>query len=84
MKTTVLLVTHAVHRLPYSNHVIALDIMGRIAEQGSFDVLKDSGGYVQGLASKLKGEDEASSEGDAEEAAPIQTGAYIPCRPGGV
>ena len=72
MKTTVLLVTHAVHRLSYSNHVIALDAMGRIVEQGSFDVLKDSGGYVQSLASKLKGEDDSSSEGDAEEAAPIK------------
>ncbi|KAG0646471.1 abc multidrug transporter B [Hyphodiscus hymeniophilus] len=62
MKVTVLLVTHAVHRLPYSNHVIALDAMGRIAEQGSFAILNDSGGYVQGLAAKLKGEDNSSSE----------------------
>lgn len=66
MKTTALLVTHAVHRLPYSNHIIAMDSMGRIVEQGSFEVLKNSGGYVQGLASKLKGEDSFSSEGDKE------------------
>jgi ATP-binding cassette subfamily C (CFTR/MRP) protein 1 len=72
MKTTVLLVTHAVHRLPYSNHVIAMNAMGGIVEQGPFDVLKNSGGYVQGLAAKLKGEDEPSSEDDAEEAAPIK------------
>jgi ATP-binding cassette subfamily C (CFTR/MRP) protein 1 len=68
---TVLLVTHAVHRLSYSNHVIALDVMGRIAEQGSFDVLKDYGGYVQGLAAKLKGEDDSSSEGDQADALPL-------------
>jgi ATP-binding cassette subfamily C (CFTR/MRP) protein 1 len=67
MKTTVLLVTHAVHRLPYSHHVIALDAMGRIAEQGPFEVLKRSGGYVQGLAAKLKGEDDSSSEDDDED-----------------
>lgn len=73
MKTTVLLVTHAVHRLPYSNHVIALDATGHIAEQGPFDILKDSGGYVQGLAAKLKGEDGSSEEADAEDAmAPIK------------
>jgi ATP-binding cassette subfamily C (CFTR/MRP) protein 1 len=70
MKITVLLVTHAVHRLPYSNHVIALDAMGRIAEQGSFNKLKDSGGYVQGLATKLKGEDDSSSEEDAADGLP--------------
>jgi ATP-binding cassette subfamily C (CFTR/MRP) protein 1 len=73
MQVTVLLVTHAVHRLPYSNHVIALDNMGRIAEQGSFDKLKDSGGYVQDLAAKLKGEDDSSSEEDnGDELQPIK------------
>lgn len=70
MGVTVLLVTHAVHRLPYSNHVIALDAMGRIAEQGSFEILKDTGGYVQGLAAKLKGEDDSSSEDDAADTLP--------------
>ena len=70
MGITVLLVTHAVHRLPYSNHVIAFDAMGRIAEQGSFDILKNSGGYVQGLTAKLKGEDDSSSEQDETEALP--------------
>jgi ATP-binding cassette, subfamily C (CFTR/MRP), member 1 len=67
MKVTVLLVTHAVHRLSYSHHVIALSNTGRIAEQGSFDLLQNSGGYVQGLAAKLKGEDDSSSEADAFE-----------------
>jgi ATP-binding cassette, subfamily C (CFTR/MRP), member 1 len=68
MKTTVLLVTHAVHRLSYPNHITALDHFGRIAEQGSYDQLKDFGGYVQGLAAKLKGEDDSLQEEDKAEA----------------
>jgi ABC-type multidrug transport system ATPase subunit len=73
MKITVLLVTHAVHRLPYSNHVIALDAMGRITEQGSFEILKNSGGYVQSLATKHKGEYDSSSGGNPPDtAAPIK------------
>ena len=62
MKATILLVTHAVHRLSYSTHVIALDANGRIAEQGPFDVLKNSGGYVQSLAAKLKSEENTAPE----------------------
>ena len=49
-----------------------MDATGRIAEQGSFDVLKNSGGYVQGLVAKHKGEDDSSDEDDAEEAVPIK------------
>jgi ATP-binding cassette subfamily C (CFTR/MRP) protein 1 len=56
MGTTILLVTHAVHRLPYSDHVICLDSLGRVSEQGSFDHLKASGGYVESLATKHKSE----------------------------
>ncbi|KAH8593398.1 putative ATP-binding cassette transporter [Bisporella sp. PMI_857] len=62
MGTTILLVTHAVHRLPYSNHIIALDALGHISEQGSFDELKTSGGYVQSLAMRPKDEDSKSKE----------------------
>ncbi|RFU28601.1 hypothetical protein B7463_g7731, partial [Scytalidium lignicola] len=62
MKTTVLMVTHAVHRLPYSNHIIALDHSGHIAEQGLFEQLKNSGGYVQDLVTKLKEEDNSSTD----------------------
>lgn len=68
MKTTVLLATHAVHRLSYSNHIIAFDHFGRIVEQGSYDQLKNLGGYVQGLTAKLKGEDDSSQKGDKAEA----------------
>lgn len=65
MGTTVLLVTHAVHRLPYSNHIIALDSSGHISEQGSFNDLKSSGGYVQSLAAKHKEENESDVKQDA-------------------
>ena len=54
--TTVLLATHAVHRLSYSDHVIAISGDGRIVEQGSFDELRNAGGYVQSLAARIKSE----------------------------
>jgi len=60
--TTVLLATHAVHRLSYSDHVIAMSGDGRIVEQGSFEQLRSSGGYVQSLAARIKSEDTASSD----------------------
>jgi ATP-binding cassette, subfamily C (CFTR/MRP), member 1 len=59
--TTVILATHAVHRLSYSDHVIAMSGNGRIMEQGSFEELRMAGGYVQSLAAKVKSEDTASS-----------------------
>jgi len=57
--TTVLLVTHAVHRLSYSDHIIALDSTGRIAVQGSFEQLRFSGGYVESLAAESKSQNES-------------------------
>jgi hypothetical protein len=59
--TTVILATHAVHRLSYSDHVIAMSGNGRIMEQGSFEQLRNAGGYVQSLAAKIKSEDTATS-----------------------
>jgi ATP-binding cassette, subfamily C (CFTR/MRP), member 1 len=67
--TTVILVTHAIHRLPYADHIISLDATGHITEQGSFDQLRSSGGYVENLAIRHKHEadpnstDELSSPG---------------------
>ncbi|KAL5318920.1 hypothetical protein ACEPPN_013988 [Leptodophora sp. 'Broadleaf-Isolate-01'] len=46
---TVILVTHAVHRLPFADHILALDASGHVVEQGSFEELKRGGGYVEGL-----------------------------------
>jgi ATP-binding cassette subfamily C (CFTR/MRP) protein 1 len=36
-------------RLPYSDHIVALDNDGTIAEQGPFDKLNGTGGYVSGF-----------------------------------
>ena len=33
-------------RLPYADHIVALDAEGRICEQGTFDELSNTGGYV--------------------------------------
>lgn len=63
---SVLLVTHAVHRLPFSDHVIVLGVDGRISEQGSHEQLLQSGGYVQSLEATAK----AESEGDTDDAEP--------------
>ncbi|CZR62077.1 related to multidrug resistance protein [Phialocephala subalpina] len=54
MGTTVLFATHAVQRLSYADHIIALSLTGQIVEQGPFEQLKSAGGYVQSLALKLK------------------------------
>ena len=62
MGTTVLLATHAVHRLSYADHIIALDPSGRIIQQGSFEEVKSTG-YVQSLSVKTKTE-ERSPTGD--------------------
>jgi len=59
--TTVIFVTHAVHRLSYADHVIAMNSTGTIIEQGSFDQLQGSGGYVQGFAIKHKAENHEPS-----------------------
>ncbi|KAL6360528.1 hypothetical protein LRP88_06234 [Fusarium phalaenopsidis] len=47
--TTIVLATHAVHRLPESDFVIALDKGGRLIEQGTFSDLRSGGGYVESL-----------------------------------
>lgn len=48
-RATVIIATHAVNLLPYSDHIVALGSDGRIAEQGSFALLKECNGYVQSL-----------------------------------
>lgn len=64
MNITVLLVTHTVSRLAYSDHVIVLNEQGQISEQGSFSTLRSSGGYVQSLESKLKESKSDKSPGE--------------------
>lgn len=44
--TSIIIASSSVKRLPYSNHVIVMDMAGRIIEQGSFSALNKAGGYV--------------------------------------
>ncbi|KAF4634221.1 hypothetical protein G7Y89_g3892 [Cudoniella acicularis] len=60
--TTVILVTHGVHRLSYADHIVALDTTGHVSEQGSFELLQRSGGYVEGLTTKHKHDNAPNSE----------------------
>lgn len=50
--TTVILVTHAAHRLSYADHIIALGQQGTIVEQGNFSQLIKNKGYVAGLTTR--------------------------------
>ncbi|KAI1609253.1 putative multidrug resistance-associated protein [Exophiala viscosa] len=60
LQTTVIMVTHAVHRLPYADLVVSLDKDGRVSEQGSYAALVNSGnGYVRSLEVRFKQEHEA-------------------------
>lgn len=68
LQTTVILVTNAVHRLPYADHIISLDASGRITEQGSLNHLRDAGGYVEGLETKRKYESDSDIIGRLTEA----------------
>ncbi|KPM44027.1 ABC transporter C family member 12 [Neonectria ditissima] len=75
--TTVILATHAVQRLPESDHIIAIDQHGRLVEQGPFFKLRSGGGYVESLDIsrhfKDDKEDESSSsdtEGESESSKP--------------
>ena len=51
---TVLLVTHAVHRLAYADHIIAMKHDGSIAEQGTLEQLEAAGGYVAQLRARSR------------------------------
>lgn len=59
---TVLLVTHAAHRLSYADHIIALTAEGTVSEAGTFSELMKSGGYVSSLAARHKSENEDAEE----------------------
>ncbi|KAF2020289.1 ABC transporter [Aaosphaeria arxii CBS 175.79] len=45
-RTTVLIASSSAKRLPYCDHIVALSSDGSIAEQGTYDKLNRSGGYV--------------------------------------
>lgn len=74
LKVTVLLVTHAAHRLSYADYIIALSAHGTISEEGTFAELMNSGGYVSTLAARHKAEDgnideQPSTTGDLQDSA---------------
>jgi ATP-binding cassette subfamily C (CFTR/MRP) protein 1 len=50
--TTVILATHAAHRLSYADHIISLSPQGTISEQGKLSQLVANDGYVAGLAAR--------------------------------
>ncbi|KAJ9611765.1 hypothetical protein H2200_004949 [Cladophialophora chaetospira] len=61
-KTTVILVTHAVHRLPYADLIVSLGANGQVIEQGTYGNLINQGGYVQSLDVRFKQETERPAE----------------------
>ena len=62
LKTTVLMVTHAVHRLPYADLIVSLNENGRISEQGNYISLVNSNGYVHSLDVRYKQEQQLAEE----------------------
>lgn len=75
MGTTVLLATHAVHRLAVSDHIIALDSSGHVTEQGHFEQLKTAGGYVEDITSKLRASNDSPAK-QQQEAAKLDISAF--------
>lgn len=73
LETTVLLVTNAVHRLPYADHIISLDATGRITEQGSLHELRGAGGYVKGLETGHKYESDSDVIGISAKEIPVES-----------
>jgi ATP-binding cassette, subfamily C (CFTR/MRP), member 1 len=47
---TVIFATHAVKFLPYTDHIIALGLDGRVVQEGSYNILRMQPGYVRRLA----------------------------------
>lgn len=61
---TVILVTHAAHRLSYADNIITLSDKGTISEQGNFRDLVETNGYVASLAARHVSEDEDAAQED--------------------
>ncbi|RMZ85783.1 hypothetical protein DV737_g342, partial [Chaetothyriales sp. CBS 132003] len=62
MNTTVIMVTHAVHRLPYADLIVSLNRNGRICEQGNYlSIVRDESGYVHSLDVQFKQQEEELS-----------------------
>lgn len=71
--TTIILVTHAAHRLSYADHIIALSAQGTISEQGRLEQLLNENGYVAGLAARhVKEADDVPQEEQVPAKAPTE------------
>jgi ATP-binding cassette subfamily C (CFTR/MRP) protein 1 len=70
--TMIVLATHSVHFLPESDHIVALGLSGRIAEQGNFTDLCSRGGYVDSLdvSHAHSRSNESNTASDADDDAP--------------
>ncbi|KAH7118766.1 multidrug resistance-like protein [Dendryphion nanum] len=66
-KTTVLIATHAVNLLPFSDKVIALSSTGTIAEQGTFKNLNAVNGYVHQFYVEHSEEEPTTQQDDPAE-----------------
>ncbi|KAM0561862.1 hypothetical protein ACHAPJ_003033 [Fusarium lateritium] len=64
--TTIILATHAVHRLSESDFVIALEKGGKLVEQGTFSDLRSRGGYIQSLDIAYHAEDNDQPSSDTK------------------
>jgi ATP-binding cassette, subfamily C (CFTR/MRP), member 1 len=58
MGTTVVLATHAAHRLSYSDSIVALSAQGSVVEEGTFPTLMTKGGYVANLVVRHRAEED--------------------------
>lgn len=73
LQTTVIMVTHAVHRLPYADLVVALDETGRVSEQGSYATLvNNDNGYVHSLEVRFKQEHEDVGSDELQDAVDLE------------
>lgn len=63
-EVTVILVTHAAHRLSYADNIIILNEDGRVSEQGTYQHLVQHGTYIRSLLIQQKIQSEIA---DAEE-----------------
>lgn len=71
---TIFLVSHAVHRLPYADKIIALDENGSIAEQGSFNQLVADGKYVSKFYMRYTAMDDTKPRDQLEPKLPVEYG----------
>ncbi|OAG36213.1 hypothetical protein AYO21_09607 [Fonsecaea monophora] len=71
--TTVILVTHAVHRLPHADCIVSLDVNGRICEQGSYPHLVSQRGYVHSLDVQSRKEHRRPTQEEVESSPEVGT-----------